>query len=107
MRAGIVQEPTTETALPVAERRKHRRFRFNATINIEDPGACQCIQAHLSDLSLQGCHVVTRLPLPMGATIEATINKGGKSCAVEARVVYTEESKGMGLLFTAIKPEAL
>src|SRR5712691_3792389 len=107
MTAGIVQEPKTETASRVAERRKQRRFRFNAAISIENPDSCQCIQAHLSDLSLQGCYVVTRVPLPMGTTVEAAITKGGKSCAVQARVVYAQESKGMGLLFTAIEPERL
>ena len=36
MTIGRVQKPRTEKASPVSERRKHRRFRFNAAITIED-----------------------------------------------------------------------
>jgi hypothetical protein len=107
MTTGRVQKPRTEKASPVSERRKHRRFRFNAAITIEDPDSCQSIQAHLSDLSLQGCYVVTGVPLLVGTTVEVTITRGAKSCAVQARVVYARESKGMSLLFTAIEPEYL
>jgi hypothetical protein len=104
MRPGRVQKPRPEKASLVHERRKHRRFRFNAAITIQDPDSCQIIQAHLSDLSLQGCYVVTGAHLLAGTPVDVTITRGGKSCAIQARVVYSRESKGMSLIFTDIAP---
>lgn len=107
MTTGRGQKPKAEKASPIAERRRHRRFRFHAAITIQNSNSRQSIRAHFSDLSLQGCYVVTEVPLLVGTAVEVAITRGGKSCAVQARVVYARESKGMSLLFTAIDPEGL
>src|SRR5207248_5219929 len=59
----------------------------------------------LRDLSQQGCYLDADNPLPLGTTVHVRMMKGGRSLEVQGRVVYNQPGKGMGLMFTAVKPE--
>jgi len=51
--------------------------------------------------------VDTNNPLPLGTVTDVRITKGAQLFEALARVVYSRVGKGMGLVFTAIKPQQL
>ncbi len=88
-----------------ADRRTHPRYAFAAVAEVvaADPGART--NARVRDLSEQGCYADTDSPLPLGTDTEVRITKRTKSLQAQARVVYNQPGKGMGLMFTALEPE--
>ena len=60
---------------------------------------------HVRDLSEQGCYADSDNPLPLGTDTNVRITKRGRSLQAQARVVYNQPGKGMGLMFTALEPE--
>jgi len=97
-----VSRPTPQTA---ADRRANPRYAFHATAEVAaiDSGAKS--KARVRDLSQQGCYLDTDNPLPLGTTANVRMTKDGKSLEVQGRVVYNQPGLGMGLMFTAVKPE--
>ncbi len=63
------------------------------------------VKTRVRDLSQQGCYLDTDSPLPLGTTAQVRMSKGAKSLEVQGRVVYNQPGKGMGVMFTAVKPE--
>jgi PilZ domain len=104
--SAVTQKPGTNRNSPAVDRRKHRRFKLNAAVTVRDLISGKSIEAKIEDICLQGCHVATCFPFPLGTTVEVTIAKGEKSCAAGARVAYVQEQKGIGLLFTEIEAES-
>ena len=104
--SAVTQKPGTNRNAPVVDRRKHRRFKLNATISVRDSISGKSIEAKIEDICLQGCHVATCFPFPLGTKVAVTIAKGEKSCTADARVAYVQEQKGIGLLFTEIEAES-
>jgi hypothetical protein len=104
--SAVTKKPGTDRNSPVVDRRKHRRFKLNATISVRDPISGKSIEAKIEDICLQGCHVAACFTFPLGTKVEVTIAKGEKSWAAAARVVYIQERKGIGLLFTKIEAES-
>jgi hypothetical protein len=106
---GAVVSSDTEAAAPGsappagADRRSHRRYAFTAAVEVlaAEPGPR--LKTRLRDLSQQGCYVDTDTPLPLGTTAEIRITRGAKSLEAQARVVYNQPGKGMGLMFTAVE----
>jgi len=88
-----------------ADRRTSPRYTFHATAEVlaTDSGAKS--KTHVRDLSQQGCYLDADNPLPLGTTVHVRMMKGGRSLEVQGRVVYNQPGKGMGLMFTAVKPE--
>jgi len=97
----VVESPEANAS----DRRQHPRYRFAALINVSDTKSGRRIETQVGDLSLQGCYVVTPDPFPLGAMTTLRITRGAVSCNAEARVVFSREKAGMGLLFTDIRPE--
>lgn len=97
-----VSRPTPQTA---ADRRANPRYAFHATAEVAaiDSGASS--KARVRDLSQQGCYLDTDNPLPLGTAANVRMIKDGKSLEVQGRVVYNQPGSGMGLMFTAVKPE--
>lgn len=96
-----------EAQSPAANRRKERRFKFTASISVEDLESGRCIQATVHDLSQHGCQVVTTETFPLQTEVNAIITRGDTSCSSRARVVYCQSGRVMGLLFVAIEVESL
>jgi hypothetical protein len=88
-----------------ADRRTHPRYEFTAAVEIIAAESGARIEMRVRDLSQQGCYVDTNEPLPLGTVTDVRITKGAQLFEAPARVVYSRASKGMGLVFTAIKPE--
>jgi PilZ domain-containing protein len=116
--SGSVEPPTAggaparrggpvSSSPPQAEpdRRTHPRYAFHATAEVADTQSTARTKTRVRDLSQQGCYLDTDNPLPLGTTANVRMTKGAKSLDVQARVVFNQPGKGMGLMFTAVKPE--
>jgi hypothetical protein len=90
-----------------ADRRAHPRYEFTAAVEVEAAESGQRIQTRLRDLSQKGCYVDTESPLPLETAAEIRITKGAQSFEARARVVFSQVSRGMGLVFTTIEREHL
>jgi hypothetical protein len=88
-----------------ADRRTHPRYAFVAAAEVVAAGSGTRTNTRVRDLSEQGCYADTDNPLPLGTDTEVRITKRGKSLQAQARVVYNQPGKGMGLMFTALEPE--
>ena len=90
-----------------ADRRTHPRYEFVADLDLVSTESGTRIEAHVRDLSQQGCYVDTNSPFPLQTVANVRITKKAQSFEAQARVVYSQARKGMGLVFTAIAPEQL
>lgn len=97
---------SASTVLPAAaDRRANPRYAFNATAEVAAADSSAKTKTRVRDLSQQGCYLDTETPLPLGTAANVRMAKGAKSLEVQGRVVYVRPGKGMGLMFTAVKPE--
>jgi hypothetical protein len=90
-----------------ADRRVHPRYEFTAAVEVVAAESGTRIQTRLRDLSQQGCYVDTNKPLPLGIAADIRITKGAQSFEARARVVFSQATKGMGLVFTTVEGEQL
>jgi hypothetical protein len=88
-----------------ADRRANPRYAFNATAEVAAADSHAKTKTRVRDLSQQGCYLDTEAPLPLGTAANVRMTKASKSLEVQGRVVYVQPGKGMGLMFTAVKPE--
>lgn len=88
-----------------ADRRASPRYAFHATAEVVSSDAARRSKTRVRDLSQQGCYLDTDNPLPLGTIAEVRMTRGDKSLEVQGRVVYNQPGRGMGLMFTAVKPE--
>jgi PilZ domain len=94
------------SALPSAsDRRANPRYAFHATAEVTATDSSTKSKTRVRDLSQQGCYLDTDAPLPLGTAANVRMTKDAKSLEVQGRVVYVQPGKGMGLMFTAVKPE--
>lgn len=94
--------PTPQAA---ADRRANPRYAFHATAEVASIDSGRKSKTCVRDLSQQGCYLDTDHPLPLGTIAHVRMTKGAKSLEVQGRVVYNQPGKGMGLMFTAVRPE--
>ena len=88
-----------------ADRRTHPRYAFAAVAEVVAADSGAQTNARVRDLSERGCYADTDSPLPLGTDTEVRITKGAKSLQAQARVVYIQPGKGMGLMFAALEPK--
>ena len=81
-----------------------RRYPFVATIELTDTQSEAKIQERTSDLSLYGCRVETRKPLPTGAKVRIRIAYRSANFVALGRVSHATTEGGMGVAFTQIEP---
>ena len=99
-------EAATPAAPPsAADRRANPRYAFHATAEVVATDSSAKTKTRVRDLSQQGCYLDTETPLLLGTAANVHMAKGAKSLEVQGRVVYVQPGKGMGLMFTAVKPE--
>jgi len=97
---------TASTPPPsAADRRANPRYAFHATAEVAAADSAAKTKTRVRDLSQQGCYLDTDTPLALGTPANVRMTKGAKSLEVQGRVVYVQPGKGMGLMFTAVKPE--
>jgi PilZ domain len=85
------------------ERPRAHRYSFVASIELTDVQSETQTREQTSDLSLFGCHVDTREPLPTGTVVRIRIAHKGAKFAAFGRVAYARPNAGMGVVFTRIE----
>lgn len=106
MEPPLPRQASGSTVPPAAaDRRANPRYAFNATAEVAAADSSAKAKTRVRDLSQQGCYLDTEAPLPLGTAANVRMTKGPKSLEVQGRVVYVQPGKGMGLMFTAVKPE--
>lgn len=83
----------------VEERRKHKRFHYNETVFVNDSIRAQC-----ANISEGGLFIYATRGLLPGSTVKVAFP--AEDLSVAAVVQHVREN-GVGLMFTALKPEEL
>jgi hypothetical protein len=86
------------------ERRRTPRYPFKGSIEMREGTSPDKRTAHVSELSLNGCFVNTESPYPMGTTLAVKVFTETEFFEGQASVIYAQENRGMGLMFTETKP---
>jgi len=86
------------------ERHCARRYSFHASIELTDLQSETLIREQTSDLSLFGCHVNTRKPLPPETRVRINIFHRSENFEALGKVIYARQNAGMGIFFTRIEP---
>jgi hypothetical protein len=61
-------------------------------------------RTQVNELSLYGCYLDTRTPLPRGSQVTIKIYSNGQFFEAAATVIYSQPTLGMGLAFRQVKP---
>jgi hypothetical protein len=97
------------SVVPIAsdpvEKRRHPRFPFSTGGEAFDPQANVRVTGRLSDISRSGCYMDTISPFSINAAIILTITREGRTFKTKAKVVYSLNGMGMGMMFTTMEPE--
>jgi hypothetical protein len=88
-----------------AEKRRHPRFPFSTGGEAFDPQANVRVTGRLSDISRSGCYMDTLSPFAVNAAIILTITREGRTFKTKAKVMYSLNGMGMGMMFTTKEPD--
>jgi PilZ domain len=88
-----------------AEKRRHPRFPFSTGGEAFDPQANVRVTGRLSDISRSGCYMDTISPFAVNAAIILTVTREGRTFKTKAKVVYSLNGMGMGMMFTTTEPD--
>ena len=85
------------------ERHRARRYPFHAIVELAEVQSDTQITEWTSNLSLFGCRVDARKPLPAGTKVWVKISYRNENFDALGKVVYVLQNAGMGILFTKIE----
>lgn len=88
-----------------AEKRRHPRFPFSSGGEAFDPQANVHVTGRLSDISRSGCYMDTISPFAVNAAIILAVTHEGRTFKTKAKVVYSLNGMGMGIMFTTMEPD--
>jgi hypothetical protein len=86
-----------------SERPRARRYPFITTIELTDVQSEELAREQIRDLSLFGCRVDARKPLPTGTRVRIRIVHARSTFIALGKVAYAEENGEMGIAFTKIE----
>jgi hypothetical protein len=86
------------------DRRLYPRIKVQVPIELYTEGSTFPIRGATTDLSLTGCYIETRLPLPVGTALEIKLQLEG-TLLVLAAVVTSDPQVGNGIGFNRMLPE--
>lgn len=87
---------------PHQERRKHWRYPCAGQALVREQGVDASMQGQLSDISLGGCYVDMKHPLPSETGIDLMLTVDQRRVRARGRVCASREGFGMGVSFTDI-----
>jgi len=87
------------------ERRRAVRYPFTAAAEIIDLSSHARVTGRSSDLGLGGCYIDILSPFTAGSLVRVRLEREKKVFEAMATVSYAQQSFGMGLAFTEVKPE--
>lgn len=111
------QKPLWDIAMPAtvtdsfrgkgkaAERRAHPRLKSMNSLELHPDGQAAPIWGNAVDLSLGGCFVEMPIPLKLGTSLKVALWVRDIKVWVSGKVVNSRPGFGIGIQFTAIKPE--
>jgi hypothetical protein len=88
-----------------AEKRRHPRFPFSTGGEAFDPQANVRVTGRLSDISRSGCYMDTIRPFGVNAAIILAVTREGRTFKTKAKVVYSLNGMGTGMMFTTMEPD--
>lgn len=83
--------------------RRTPRFPFSAPAEVFREGH-PIENTRVNELSLYGCYLDARRPLPRGTAVTIKIISAGQYFEASATVIYSQPTLGMGLAFREVKP---
>lgn len=87
--------------------RRTPRFPFSAPAEVVRLGTTSGEKTKVNELSLYGCYLDTKTPLPRGTHVTVKIISGGQFFEASATVIYAQPTLGMGVAFREVKPTYL
>jgi PilZ domain len=96
----MVEKPSQ----PANDQRRTPRFPFSAPAEIIRVDTQAAEPTRVNELSLYGCYLDTRSPLPRGSQVIVKIFSGDHFFEAAATVVYAQPSLGVGLAFRDVRP---
>jgi hypothetical protein len=87
------------------ERRRAVRYPFTAAAEILDVSSHARVAGRCSDLGLGGCYIDILSPFAIGSAVLVRLDREKKAFEARATVTFAQNSMGMGLAFTEVKPE--
>src|ERR1700723_392678 len=87
------------------EKRRSPRYPFSTGGEALDLQADVRVTGRLSDISRNGCYKDTISPFAVNAAISLTVTKEGRTFKTKAKVVYSLNGMGMGMMFTTTEPD--
>jgi hypothetical protein len=88
-----------------AEKRRHPRFPFSTGGEAFDLQANVHVTGRLSDISRSGCYMDTISPFAVNTAIILAVTHEGRTFKTKAKVVYSLNGMGMGMMFTTMEPD--
>jgi hypothetical protein len=87
--------------------RRVPRYTYAAVAEITDTTSQTRLELRIAELSRRGCFVDTMNPLPLGTPLKVVISQDQGTFATDGKVIYVQESIGMGVAFLESSPEKL
>lgn len=88
----------------MSERRRAARYNFGAIAEVVDTASLSELICVTRDLSLSGCFLKTKTPLPKGTEVRVRIMSSGADFAAIGNVTGNITHEGMGIEFVRIEP---
>ena len=89
------------------ERRRTPRYPFIATAEVLDQATKTTIATRVTELSLYGCYIEMRSPLPAGSSIHVKVYSEAKFFEAAGSVVYAVPNGGIGVRFHDVRHQFL
>ncbi len=100
MKATIEENLVNTEQLP----RRTPRFPFSAEAEVIRPDNLLVDKTRVNELSLYGCYLDTKTPLPRGSQVTVKIISGNQFFEATATIIYAQPTLGMGVAFREVKP---
>jgi hypothetical protein len=86
------------------DRRRSPRYPFVGSIEMREGASEDKRTARVKELSLNGCYVDTENLYPVGTSLAIKLFTETEFFEAQASVIYSQEDRGMGLMFRETKP---
>jgi hypothetical protein len=86
------------------DRRRSPRYPFVGSIEMREGTSEDKRTARVKELSLNGCYVDTESLYPVGTSLAIKLFTETEFFEAQASVIYSQENRGMGLMFRETKP---
>ena len=104
---GETSIPPGNSAQPYREQRTVPRYSFIAHVDVVEPSSDTRIAGRVSEISRKGCYIDVLITLPPGTLIELKVQRDLGTFATKGKIIYAQESMGMGVAFLDIQDEQL